>query len=228
MHSHASQDCSTFSSSRILWLFLANPPFNQRQQSCFATKKTFSIVLLDPSKYPLSFDVMSSMIFSLLKFAFSFLPGLYFDCYSIGGFRGGGGGEGGRGGHSPLFFLYFQNAFETSTLSTFTLLLDVLKSEVFFRGGFFRGGGGWGLGLLFLNLLDPPLYRTLLFHKLLDNSCPSLRLYLYQSSLGLWRERESTGVEYNEARDDGNHRPLPPAHLLCPLQAARASLILKK
>ena len=68
-------DCSWF-----------NPPFYQRQQSCFVSfvhchHKTFSAVLLDPSKYPLFFDVMSSMIFSLAKFAFINLDNLSFPAY---------------------------------------------------------------------------------------------------------------------------------------------------
>ena len=36
-------------------------------------------------------------------------------------------------------------------------MLQVLKSEVFIRGGIRGGGWGGGLGPLFLNFLDPPL-----------------------------------------------------------------------
>ena len=54
----------------------------------------------------------------------------------MGGFRGGA-----EGAAPPLFFVYFQNVFETLTLLYFAsrirsqcCMLHVLKSEVFIRG----------------------------------------------------------------------------------------------
>ena len=51
-----------------------------------------------------------------------------------------------------LFFLAFSKCFWNVNV---TLLLYVLKSEVFILKGV--GGGGGGLGPLFLNFLDPSL-----------------------------------------------------------------------
>ena len=65
-----------------------NPLFYQGQQSCFVSfvdchHKTFPTLLLDSSKNPLSFDVMSSMLFSLSKFAFINLDNLSFSAYFL-------------------------------------------------------------------------------------------------------------------------------------------------
>ena len=60
--------------------------------------------------------------------------------------------EEGPRGLRPPFLILFSKCFWNASV---TLLLHVLKSEVFIRG--WGGGKGGGLGLLFVNFLDPRL-----------------------------------------------------------------------